>query len=470
MKSLTQVVLPISCILLLIFGLSYMTSFTSNPRDLQQKAGPSSKANTGPKVETIYFPSAEAAYKPDDPYLKHFRHYYELNKPGFHDFWFRYTGETSLDLALRPSCSTCSGARLGLVPADALEKWKNAWPYSPALLPCQAFQAVPNPVLPILFYDMVMKSLTWKDFDITNESNTIPLPAASKAKPQLGLVRFFWTTKRADNPIHLHGDLIWASAKDPNLRLSVRLRVSLGVVAALSILPARVDVGELNFGEKATREFQVFSVTRSFTLDPSMIKDPLQDSCLSIDAIVPMTDAEKETLAVQIRPKDSPPPEIRSGYKVRVTLHERKGDKQLDLGKQDRTLEVWLADGEKAGFTISALVRGDVQVVEGSEVRDVIDFGPRYRSNLEKVKKVRLVAKRPDLDLELLPEERYPSFLQPELSEPMLVQGKKQWTLTVTIPKDTLYQELPLNSAIVVRTKETPPRRFKIPVKAIAAP
>ena len=71
--------------------------------------------------------------------------------------------------------------------------------------------------------------------------------------------------------------------------------------------------------------------------------------------------------------------------------------------------------------------------------------------------------KRPALKLEL--ESRAPEVLQVDLgkAEPM-PSGGQQWKLTVKVPANRLHGRLPADSEIVLKTQDTPPRRFRIPV------
>ena len=47
--------------------------------------------------------------------------------------------------------------------------------------------------------------------------------------------------------------------------------------------------------------------------------------------------------------------------------------------------------------------------------------------------------------------------------------GKKQWTLQVTVPPDRADGRMPADSNVVLTTNETPPRRIRIPVRGHAS-
>jgi hypothetical protein len=73
------------------------------------------------------------------------------------------------------------------------------------------------------------------------------------------------------------------------------------------------------------------------------------------------------------------------------------------------------------------------------------------------------VSGKNDLDLEVVPGESKPSFLQPKLAEAKSEPGRKTWELTVAIPPNQGFEPY-WTGHVVLRTKGPNPQRVRIPV------
>ena len=138
-----------------------------------------------------------------------------------------------------------------------------------------------------------------------------------------------------------------------------------------------------------------------------------------------------------------------------VTIYERRGDHQLDMGPIHRTL-LLTSEGtaEALRVPLTGLMRGEVRLFGGDD-RDRIALGSFNRGAK---KSVSLVTTRPDVELEI-DETATSSLLKRELSKPETSSdGRKQWQLTVEVPADTAAGELVPGTAVVLNIKG-PPRK-----------
>ena len=110
---------------------------------------------------------------------------------------------------------------------------------------------------------------------------------------------------------------------------------------------------------------------------------------------------------------------------------------------------------------MTANVTGVVGLLEGGVI-DLKDFNGR--AGVERTATV--VSDRADLELELVPEECVPRFVKLALAAPRVENGRKFWALKLAVPPDACQEDLPADSAVVLRGKtggETV--KVKLPVK-----
>ena len=113
---------------------------------------------------------------------------------------------------------------------------------------------------------------------------------------------------------------------------------------------------------------------------------------------------------------------------------------------------------------LTGAIEGNIRVVsEGG--RDVVSLED-FKASTGARKTVVVEA---DGDVALTMESKAPGYLGVELKEaPKGANGKKQWTLQVTVPPDRADGRMPTDSNVVLTTNEKPPRRIRIPVRGHA--
>jgi hypothetical protein len=169
--------------------------------------------------------------------------------------------------------------------------------------------------------------------------------------------------------------------------------------------------------------------------------------------------------------------EPRSGYRIPVTLRAKAPDgTPFELGHFRRFVKLTSDDPgiEPVEVRVGGQVQGDVTVGDGKE-RGMIDLGPFPRGRGARGSIV-LHTDSKDLELEL-DAARVPSYLKasfPAKAEETS-SGHRMWVLRVEVPRDEARGEFPRSedpvyrdSAIYVKTNESPRRSIRIPVVGMA--
>jgi hypothetical protein len=176
----------------------------------------------------------------------------------------------------------------------------------------------------------------------------------------------------------------------------------------------------------------------------------------------PLTKEERDKLVEGINMPGRKPTQIKSGYRVTVTIYEELKGKHLDMGPFQHTLVLANDLDFELKAELQGTVRGEVQVGTADD-RDRIDLG-YFRADDGASRTVPLDCARSGLELEV--DSKEPSYLevQPLGGGKVLPEGGKRWELTVAVPRNLPGDRLPEHSAIILKTKDKPPRRIRIPV------
>src|SRR5262249_43332762 len=145
----------------------------------------------------------------------------------------------------------------------------------------------------------------------------------------------------------------------------------------------------------------VWTVTRE-TFDPKLYLtgpdgDPQADPCIEIGAPKVLSKQDINEL-VKLLGKDYRGRKPTAACEIPITIFERHGDKQLDIGPLQRTFKL-SSDGtfEPHRVVVNGLIRGDVRLFGGDE-RDRIALGSFNRGAK---KTVSLITGRSDVELEI---------------------------------------------------------------------
>jgi hypothetical protein len=273
-------------------------------------------------------------------------------------------------------------------------------------------------------------TLQWHRIDQPEQSFEIPAEA-------IGWVRLGWKgDKRGDQ---LFSADLWLY--EPDSGLFHHLEVPVIFVEAVRVRWEedidRLDayVGKLREGGEASGKFVFWSSTRpKFTLEADPPKD---DPCVSYGEPVPLSVDEMGKLTKTQGRK------VLSGYRVEVTVRERAGGTQLDIGPF-RRLVAWKSNAVKEPITahVAGIVLGEVNRVSGDPDRPVLDLGT---INPQRPAPTEIILESENLQVELtLDEKRSTDLFKVEVPEgkPGKVVNaggvaRKTWTVSIAYNPET---------------------------------
>jgi hypothetical protein len=246
--------------------------------------------------------------------------------------------------------------------------------------------------------------------------------------------------------------------------------VPLAIVQPLLVAPLTIHVGDLKLNEQREGEFYIWSATR-----PSLnvrVEAATPDPCVEVGGLVPLSDQELQELPQKLVQTGIIPrlTRMRCGYKVKVTVYERRGDHQLEMGPLGRRVLI-KADNldfgaeEAPTVAVTAVVRGPIRI-GGPSDNDRIDLGtfPAKRGVDKQV-----VITSLDTTIGLKVVGQTPDSLQVRLKEQPQGIGQKRWLLTVEVPPNSFSGPLPPDTAVRLQIDGAPPRSVRVPVIGIAS-
>lgn len=450
MKTLTQVILPITLVAALIGGVSFFSQYTAVPPPPKPKPkapGTAAKANLPP----LQVPVSAVVWDADDPF---YSREFEQGSQHAHDFWVANVMTTQALVSLAGKSCTCAQVELGLVPTQATRDWaRTVTPLATARNLIGGWGFDPTPLTAI----SLMKAAKFQPLLVMD--SVLAIPGADEATGlQLAIVRMEWEVKEPGAK-RLTADVQYRHAD--GTAGSTKFEVPTVGVPPVLCAPALVNLGELRPGDR--REFDVYywSATRDefdLSLDHSPDEPCIRfgkperlspDECKAL----PLTLQEIQTRAVPTKP--------RSAYRVRLTVAEREGGRQLDLGPLEQRLIANKGRSEQeAALVLTGFVRGDLRV-GGIGDKDRVNLG-EFRSDRSHTKRVELSSERPGMKLTL--EGTEPAAMKATLREKPTAAGLWKWELEVEVPPNTVAGPMPANSAVVLRSASQPPRRIRVPV------
>jgi hypothetical protein len=392
----------------------------------------------------------------------------EINKEGHQDFWFINDSEREQTIGLNAKSCKCAQVELTLAPeswkpsllaptaARILQRAPRQWTDLPAALLAAQHEAV----LP----QMPEKEATTTPLNL--EDKVVVPPGA------IGWVRLRWIADKAEKR-YLNADL-WMNLKGGsiNAKLEVGAVIADPMEVQAEVAAGSFDVRDLEKGKKVW--LYCWSVTRpSFHIKAERVLPPNKPETDSFEVGQPIQMTEADLLRLGSIP-ELHMMRILSGYRIPVTLHAKaKNGTPFEMGHFRRYVKLSSDDAgiEPVEVKIRGVVRGAVTVKGNAAESGAINLGPFKRSQEKKVA-VSVQTDEKGLDLEL-DSSRIPAFLKvdfpkkPEVTD----SGHRSWLLRITVPQNAARGEFPRSddpvyhdSAIYVKTKETPPRSIRIPV------
>jgi hypothetical protein len=454
MKSIAQYAVLLVIIVGGVFGLTFLTQNTRTP--IEKKAGGEADKSGPRSGMPLDILQIKAEWDADDPqYAAEF----ERGIRGHYDFWMRNLRDEPVNAALLTASCVCTEVQLGIVPPAEMAAWrKRNEDLAPANV-ALGLIGVPN-LAGVLTNNGLGNKVKWtvlnrRDKDPSAPSVKVP-PADPANGPQWALLRMGWDTKETKS-MRLTADIQHSVG---NLTEITHFEVPTLIVPPAMISTPTLNVGDLNFNERREVTLYVWSATRDhFSVT---IEDLSHDPC--IDAGPPRLLTPEERIAVTHALRANvqiPPTKMRCGYEVPITVYERRGSAQLDLGPLNRKLML-LADvgPEPTLVALQGMVRGAIDIGAGVD-QDRVNLGA-FPAKSPHEKTVIVTAK--DANVQLRFKKANPDYLAVTLTESPGPIGFKQWRLRVEIDANKVSGLLPSDSAIYLETVATPPRAIRIPV------
>jgi len=449
MKSFLQIAVPVLLVAGVVGVIAYTTANTARSPKLPEIQIGQTKQSQG---DAIAFD--------DDPTETDNARPMEVEYPSHQhkDFWFHAAQDRDAMIGLWHKSCGCANVELGSFNLSDAEWEEIAATPSPAAL-CR-----------------LMNTLTFDKLPETQRNQHATIKAAAPGKtPKPYVLRVNWDVKPAQDANSVS-------------RLGVQVNVNLAggtpqivdrtipfvIVSASGVWPISLDIGDLNPGGRVTKEVVVWSQTRDrleFTARVTASGDAkANEPCAVIGPPRKLTEPEVAEFARQLT---GPDPKIKlkphCAYRFPVTLHERLGENQLEMGPLARRLiikfqKVSLEEEPLADLktNFAAYVSGEVRVLNGDEVGRV-DFGT-FKFDRVRQLDVRLGSTDPKLELEV--ESCSHEKMHVRLSDPMVVEGRREWVMHIDIEPNALLGKIV--EQVVLRVKGNPNRKLRIPINGNA--
>jgi hypothetical protein len=440
-------VVAILLVMGLIFGVTYITMFTG--KDVE----PDKKVTTFPIVfghEEVHRDATS-----DDPHFRFFQGFFEQGSENGTYFWFRNEGPVEVTLSFGGvSCSTCTSTRAAVVPQAALDEFvvQSALPVLPI-----GFGGVPT-LLPTVSAVHLLSKLTWTEFAMERDVK-LTVPAAGPDRPTWGVIRFGFRA---------HGLGKWdpvarfyalpAGTQTPH---EYNLQVHFIGVEGFEVTPKEVGVADLAEGSAPVKfDLYYWSVNRSpADLPPPKVTVRDNDPFVVVDKPVPMTDEELGRLAAQIGgQRQELSLKLHSGYRIPVSVRGEAPGRLPDIGAYEKMIHVAGTGTQVFNVGLKGRVTGVVWLQDALKV-DLKSYNAKQGTEATAT----LVTGRPDLELEVVPEETRPRFLHAKLAPPKTEPGRKTWVLTLTVPPNEGFDPY-WDGSVVLTTTGPTPQKVRVPV------
>ena len=475
MKSNWQIGFAILILMGIVLGAAYVTQYTK-PSEIP-KLAPIPPGPVLVRAEPmIKFDNETAVWRKDlfslsaEDDREKFIRPVELGAKNHYDFWVHNPQPDPVAVAVKFTSCTCSDVQYAVFPTDAWATWQGHAATAGCLEALGPINLLgPAAVVPLL------GSITWKALPIGALAEPELQPAARNGAP--GMVRVnFQPKKLSGDPA---GETLKVTIRGQGrggANDDVDLFVKYEVVPPLGFFPFSLDVEEIAAGGKSERELLVWSMTRD-TFEPQLVvstSDPQvkSDPCIEIGKPIFLSPKEAADMPKALAAEFPKQMErlkgmrIASACRIPVTVHERRGDRQLDMGPIQRTLSL-TSEGtiDALRIPLTGLVHGEVRL-HGGDDHDRVALAS-FKLDRGVTRSVTLVSSRLSLDLAIYETTGTP--LKPTLSPPETVGGQKRWRLTIEVPPDSNAGELLSGTAVVLVTKDKLPRKMRIPVTGTAA-
>lgn len=467
-STLKYTVLPLALVVLVVFAVTIISLGVPGQGESDD---PSGTTYSPP----LFFGLTNMSYNPtsDRPAERTFPAYYEPTggRQIPVSFWFNNPHPVPVRVAiLGRSCTSCSSARLAVVPSEAI---RTAAAARVAVTGGIASPESPND-LTTQETDSLSASLKWQYFNLEQPEQTVEIPPGSADRPTWGLLQF-GVQLAVVGPKQLSVNVGLTAGDNPQAQMPFHM-VLVGV-NPFEVVPRALPFGDLPQGASpATKELIYWSATRGPTTDPPLPKPTLtvggQDPFLKVGEPIPLSPEQVEALAVQLTVEGKGAPvRVRGAYRIPVTVYRQLPGKpapgtpsEPDIGPYERQVGVSAA-GHAVPVPVTANVLGLVGLID-AQTADLKHFN----GNGGVEKPFTLASDRADVVLRPLPDEFKPRVLKVSLSDPQQAGGgRRNWTLKVGVGPREWVGSLPTDSVVVLEAKTADGvRKVRIPVKGVA--
>ena len=455
-----------------VFGVTIIASYTGGfqPAATDEPGAESNAAPVGPPLE---FALTEVAYQPaaEDILVRGFPGFFEVSPElNYQSFWFRQPHARPVRIAVKGrSCSACTSARVGTLPADPLAEYvkqvkegKVPPPFGPAASITASLLAAGV---------SVNSQVKWEELDFDHTEKLVTLPAAEPGKPLPGLVQMIYKVT-VQGPKTLDAYLTMAVTDGPTVPM--KLSVASFGMPAFRLIPTdgKLSLGELPEGmAPRTIDLICWSATRRLTgpgptLPPPAASVVPRDPFVEVGTPVPLSDAELPRVAAALE-VEKMQPQVLAAYRVPVTIHRSRPNAtpaEPDIGPFERQI-AFTVPGDQASqaVTVTGTVTGLVSLPADRQI-DLKSF-PSQTGCLPK--NFELVSDRPGLKLAVAADECKPKYVTVKLGEPEDRSGRRYWALTVSVAPGVCQEVFPPDSVLVLTADvgDGLARKIKVPLK-----
>lgn len=439
--------LAISSLVAVVAGLAWVTQQLPSGSKRSPGAAPIPRASNILKFSLSNEGKNLAVWesKDADPKERGFSRPFEKGVLGHFDFPFQNPTDQTAELGFLLSTCGCLGIEVALVPAAEWAPYEEAIRNDPLKAKAGA-------------------AWDWRKLEVHDTQGIVVPPGAN------GFIRVSWRGRKE------HGDglniqpTLWIQPQgNMKERAFEQLIVPVVMSAPVEFTPRKVNAGVLGVRDRGQAKFLFWSFTRpdlNLTLDEDF-RNPLLKldlRRLTADEMKGMTELTKRMTPEEFKAKQSEgevfPPIAVAAYWLHVTVHEQAKGKQLDQGLSHFYLPV-LLDGEKLPTEppmVLARVKGDIDIGDRND-QDKVNLKSFPASEGTTVT-VPFWVNNAKLDFEA-PEQEVPN-LEVKVKRQETIGTRTKWQLEVRVPERSMSGPLPDHSAVILRTRTTPPRYIRI--------
>ena len=450
----------------MLCGVVFMVTLVSQYSGSAGGPGEGESVNSGPVVP-LSFTADKLFYSPTDENInrRHFPGFYEVSSslvPA--PFWFQNPHAEPVTVTVRGrSCTACTSARLAVIPASRVDRLAEG-----AFADLALGANSPTGLLLALSAVGLMQGLDWQQLDFEAPDKGAIVPAAeSPDRPTWGVFQM----EIKVNAVGPQDRRVLVGTKLGERPMATQeFAVKLVGAAPFALDQAQVTLGELPEGSGArTVNVNAWSATRDFDrFPPPQTAINSQDGFVQVGEPVPLTLSQRIQLEAGLHFENQATP-VRSGYRIPITVYRRRpagvpgeGPAEPEIGPFERTVQLAGPNNSTASLKVSGTVTG-VVTLQGASLVDLKDFNGKLGVSNETFT---LISDRPEVTLAIDPETS-PRYLKVELGEPgQFGPNRRRWQLTVSVPPEACYGDLPRDAAIVLIGKSNgEPFRLRLPVK-----